>query len=211
MNYCELKEHLNRINRSVMRARKRKGEGYSYSVNFEDGEPTRYIINGVLPIYEVEDQVRHALIDLWSLKDYACHALRSDGRDISPVWNQIKTCSYIPLGADLANVAKHGKLTKPPHGFFEPKFGTCKYSFTIKRDPKTRKLIRSGMERIIYRQNEIEIDTISHDDPKSVSFELPIYDQSNNKVEEACNVLANAYREWQQLLLELGIEWPQEN
>ncbi len=207
MNLGELNKHLQRIDRGVKRAGKHEGKGYSYSVSRKNEESIRYIFNGVPHIDEVEDQVRHALIDLWSLRDYVKHTLKSQGKDSSSIWGRIKSCSYIPISADLANVAKHGKLVKPPHGSFEPKFGGSVYSLHIKRDPISHRLIGSGIERIIFRQNEVEIDTMNQNDPNYVSFKLPVLDQNDYHMEEACNVLVHAYEEWKQLLWGLGIDW----
>ncbi|MEQ9542809.1 MAG: hypothetical protein RIU46_38985 [Deltaproteobacteria bacterium] len=198
MQLQELERHLERVDRSLARAQKRTGDGYSYSADLGDGSRIRYKLNGVPPIEEVEDHVRHALIDLWSLRDYVLHTLRAQGADTQPVWNRVKNRRYLTLGADLANLAKHGVLTRW-HWMCPVQFGTSKYCAEMRRDYNTGRLIGSGIQQLTRRVGEVEINFMNQSDPEWFSYELPVLDSDGDQVDEACNVLANFYAEWNAL------------
>ena len=142
MELPELERHLSRIDRSVNRAAARTGNGYEYATELSDGTAVRYILNGVPPILEVEDYVRHALIDLWSLRDYVIHTLRDRGRDDQPVWARVRERPDLALSADLANLAKHGEL-KRCHWISRPRFGDA----SGPRSSKTVMCTRVGPSR----------------------------------------------------------------
>lgn len=208
MQLRELTAHLERIDRSLRRASRRKGDRHEHPAEVAGYGSQRFVINGVPPMEDVEDHVRHALIDLWSLRDYVLHVLKTQGKDTGAVWARIKTRRYLALSADLANLAKHGLLTKKPHGLCVPTFGNSKYTMTLRRDPQTGRLIGSGIKQLVTRIGEVEVDVMNHDDPRWFSYELPILDPDGDQFDEACNVLVRGFEEWSQLLTDLGIPWP---
>jgi hypothetical protein len=210
MKLLELQAHLYRINRSINRAMIREGRGETKRVHLDDGSIGIYQINGVPKLAEIEDHVRHALIDLWSLKDYVKKTLRSRGDNDKLLWTTIKTDKIFALAADLANLAKHGELDRHVHGSFVPDFGKSSYNLIIERDPMSGKLVRAGINRITFTPGKIEIDVINQNNPECVSYHFPVNDHTGQQVDDACDVMLHAFNIWHQLLIDLKLPWPSE-
>lgn len=210
MDLLTLEQHLERIDRDLARTALRKGDGWSYKVKKPDRTLT-YTMTGVLPLPELDDHVKHALGDLWNLKDYLWKMLKADGRDPSQLEARINKQTALRRLSDLANAQKHGGFDKKkykPRTGQALKFGTSKYVAKSQRDPATGKLIGTSIQSIAFGANDVRIDIDKPEDRQWFEFKLPVLDEDGDEIDDAAELLVRAYADWKVILTEYGYAWP---
>lgn len=121
MKLNEVQAQLERIARDMKRSEQRVGGGMSWTVDLPDGRTARYVVNGVPPLHDLDDHVRNALVNLWSMKDYLIVELESSkGMPKKQAANVVEVAANsspaLCLCADLANGIKHRQLTRSRSG-----------------------------------------------------------------------------------------------
>lgn len=206
----DLKNQLDLITRDVVRAKKRTGDGHTHTID-TDGRVTKYTITGVPQIEELEDAVVHALVDLWSLKDYLLEALSQHGMSSKQaedaLYAYVASRRALQLTADLANTAKHRRLRDGGWTRLHPRLGRGTFMMTLERTLDGR-LIRSGMRQLTVRPSEIQIDAQNQNDPSCVAFRVPVLGLNGDEIGEACSIVAEAYQAWSEFLRVHHLVWP---
>ncbi len=164
------------------------GSGCAWSYTFPDGETHRYIINGIKSPDQLEHEVLTLAIWLWSLKDYLKGRAANLGRDPQDVEAYASKDPSLALSADIANAAKHGKLTKSRSGKW-PTLGRLRYEVP-----------QEAMRSITFRAFEVETDVAR---PDLVTLELPILDSNGLEIGDALQLMTRALSAWERFNKEL--------
>jgi len=164
------------------------GSGCAWSYTFPDGETHRYIINGIKSPDQLEHEVLTLAIWLWSLKDYLKGRAATLGRDPQDVEAYASGDPSLALSADIANAAKHGKLTNSRSGKW-PKLGRLRYEIP-----------QEAMRSVTFRAFEVETDVAR---PDLVTLELPILDSNGLEIGDALQLMTRALSAWERFNKEL--------
>lgn len=129
----------------------REGEGTSWSAQTSDGEIHTYIINGIRPLEEIEEDFATAYLWLWNLKDYIKELAIQKSLSADWIENQINADKEIVLSGDIANLIKHGRLNRSRSGK-HPKLKRLKIT-----------LPQTSLGTMTFRSHEVEVDTMKLD------------------------------------------------
>lgn len=111
-------------------------------------------------------------------KDYLKHRAEKNGHDPNYVERIINDDPVMIICGDLANLLKHGKLTRPSRSRKSPKLGSVKFTAH-----------QSTIRSIIVRAFEVEINIAN---PSAVELEIPIFDNADIQIGEAFEYAAKA-------------------
>jgi len=158
------------------------GSGCSWSYTFPDGETHRYIIKGLKSPEQLETEILSLAIWLWNLKDHLKERSVTLGKDPQEVELYVSGDNSLSLCADVANLAKHGKLNRSRSGHW-PRLGKLHYSVP-----------QEAMQRLTFRAFEVETDVAR---PELVELRLPILDSGGLEISEALLLLSRALNSWE--------------
>ena len=179
---------LNRALRCRRALNAREGQGSRWSAKVSDGSTHTYIINGVRPLEEIEQDLASAFVGLWSLKDYIKEAAEQKGRPRNWIEKQVNADQRISLSADIANLIKHAKLKH------------TRSSKLPKLQRVTINLPQISVKKIQFRANEVEFDT---QNLSSATLEWPILDIEGRVLEDGIVLLDYCVQFWEQKLKEI--------
>ena len=182
MNQENVKYILQRVSRISNRINSIQGSGTSWSYKFLDGFETKYILNGIKPIEELEDDIFNMFIWLWNLKDYLKELLKNKGKDPNSIETKVNSDQRLAICADIANSLKHGKLRKSRSGLF-PILGKLSYSVP-----------HQSLGKLTFRENEVEFD---FKETNSIEVKLPVSDQSGNNIGDVFELISHSTSEWE--------------
>ncbi|HEX3035264.1 MAG TPA: hypothetical protein VHT73_09040 [Thermodesulfobacteriota bacterium] len=185
MNINDVKNIFEQVSRLSSRVKTIKGEGAMWSYKFPDGSETRYILNEMKLPEELEDDIANVFIWLWNMKNYLKKALTHKCADSNKIESKVNSDSKLAICADIANLLKHGKLTKTRSGLF-PKLGSLSYMVP-----------QQSMKKITFRGNEVEFD---YKDFENIEVKMSVVDSSGNKVGDAFEIINHTLNEWEQEL-----------
>jgi hypothetical protein len=189
MLLSETIELISRIDRIVIQLDNNYGKGIQQEVLPPDSHKIIYEINGVKSFPEYKDQILNMAICVWSFKDYIKEILRNIGKNPADVETLVNNDINLQLCADIANFAKHSVLRRSRSGFF-PKLGQPKLKIIFNRsDPSIKKITFTDIKMII------DIKKTEH-----VDYSLPILDDKNRFIENAEDVLKNAFYSFEHFL-----------
>ncbi|MEQ8329691.1 MAG: hypothetical protein RH859_04425 [Longimicrobiales bacterium] len=103
-----MEELLGRLKRLSRRLEEQSGDRFEWDYTFDNGETHKYVVEGLREPELIGDDLAHAFIWLWSLKDYLKAYERAEGRDPRWVEALIDSDAALPVCGDIANSAKHG-------------------------------------------------------------------------------------------------------
>lgn len=164
------------------------GTGCSWSHTFPDGETHRYVLKSIKSPEQIEHELLTLAVWLWSLKDYMKGRAAALGKSPQEVENYASNDPYLPLCADLANGAKHGRLTTSRSGKW-PRLGKLQYDIPQK-----------AIGSITFRAFEVETD-IAH--PELITVTFRILDTAGATIGDAFSVLGGALEAWERFSAQL--------
>lgn len=171
----------------------------------------RYVFRGYIADFIVEKHVIDLLREVWHLGDGArefinakwkAGTLNTDvdtdngkgpGKNI--VIEKIKSCRWIQLCGDLANLTKHYKLTRATKtGNAPPQLGSTAFIGTT-----------SG--KIDFMRDEVGERTIKFDKPVPMRPTMVVLDEKGERIGDAVEIAVNACNSWLHLLAKVGCEF----
>lgn len=167
----EIQGLFNRLARLSKASHQKAGSGTAWDYTVENGKTHRYILLGIKSFEEVEDNIFNLFIWIWNAKDYLKHRAERKGLNPNYVEQAIKDDPLLQICADLANLLKHGKLTKSDRSGKSPKLGSVKFTAP-----------QSAIRSVIFRAFEVEIHIAN---PSGVELELPILDKADIQIGDA--------------------------
>jgi hypothetical protein len=191
MNLLDVKKILDRITRISERTRTVNGAGTSWSYTFPDGVKTKYILNEVKPIEELEDDISNAFIWFWSFKDYLKELIKYQNGDSQRIEKMVNDDKKLAVCADIANGLKHGSLSRSRSGQY-PVLGTLGYTVP-----------QNSMKKIVFSVSGIEFDFQNFE---SIEIKIPILGSTGSELGQAFNYLDYAINRWEQELDAVKIE-----
>jgi hypothetical protein len=190
MQASELGELVSRIRRAMTRVDQRSGIGATWQVEIPDFGTQKYTLNGVKDFAEMKDDIANLTIWIWSLKDYLKEWATENGHDPQMIEAFVNQNPELCLCADLANTFKHGSLDRQRSTAFS-RIGDLQY--TLQHD---------AGETITLLPYEVVVDVPRAD---KVEVTLPLLDDQDNEIGEACSVLDSSMKLWERLMASIGV------
>lgn len=178
-----------RIKRLQARLADTSGDGTEWKV--EAGEVIHsYHVSAMKSPKEIEDDIAALAVWLWSMKDYFQAILRTAGKDSKQVELFIDTQSSLKICSDIANRAKHLRLSRSRSGHFA-RPGRLRWSIP-----------QAAVSSLVIGATSVRIDL---PDPVSILVEMPILDRKGNVVGEGIAVCREATEAWEKFAKGCGI------
>jgi len=190
MKFKELLNIYDRAKRIRKRLEIKDGEGTNWSYTFEDNETHKYVLNGVKPPEEIQDDIESTFVWLWSLKDYVKKYSVKNGKSQKWVEDKINADSNLCLCADIANSLKHGGLNRKTRSEKNPKLGQVTYSFE-----------KEALGSMVFHAFKVETNIKS---PEKVDLKMDILDSEGVKIGDAFKLLDYGIQVWERLVDEAG-------
>lgn len=187
----QLQRLWSRIHRISKAVATNAGPGDRWSCTFENGSTTQYVFRGIKSLREFEDEVSSQLVWVWSLKDHI-QAWAAD-RGINPelVEQAADSTWALRLCADLANREKHPRPRKSRSGVW-PRLGKVAFSAP-----------QESISRLIFGPDSVEVEFKNQEE---VKFIAPVLDNQGNEVGDALEIVSQAIKCWEDLILRLGAD-----
>ena len=181
MTISELKKLTQRIKDDLATLTDASGKGRLYE-HYDDGFSVNWQFENAASVQEVEERVEALAVWIWSLKDHLKQRLKNMGENERDVEDYVNQCRYLPICADIANHAKHGRLHSSRSG-----------RFARLADGTMR--IGSGMT-LTSVQNKIADVIVNINDPDGVKYQIHIRDKDGKYMGDAFVMLHNSWKEW---------------
>jgi hypothetical protein len=185
MNLSDIKELLQRIQKLMQSTHPKDQKSYLYE-NYDDGFTVTWRFANARSPQQVLIDVQTAAVWLWSLKDYLKERLVATGDNPNDVESHVNGCRYLPVLADVANGAKHAKLTRSRSGRFA-RLGACSMA------------VRTAIRLEAVQDGDADVQ-VTLGDPKCVSYKLRIVDQKGRYVGDGLVLLREALAEWRRFI-----------
>lgn len=185
MDLGTVKSILHRVDMIIQTIRPEDRQTYIFD-HRADGTTVTWRINNAVSPQNVYQDVETAAIWLWSLKDYLKERIASTGGDPRIVEAHVDSSEYLPLLADVANTAKHGKLNRSRSGRYAHLSGSSL-------------LIPSGLHMRGLSDKDADVE-LTLADPDGVDYKVDVSDQHDKYIGDGLVVLRNALDEWRSFI-----------
>jgi hypothetical protein len=183
MTDAEIKRLFERMTRLSSSLETRGGSGVQWEYRFPDGDVQNYRIVGVRPADEIEDDIAHLLIWIWSMKDHLIHLAKDCGRDPNEIEAAINANPALCLCADLANLLKHGRLRKSRSRLW-PFLGRARYQIPD-----------GAIDHLMFWEGNTGIHV---KDASKVEITVPVEDQGGRPLGDAISISQEAIAFWEE-------------
>jgi len=188
MNLEDFKKIFERAKRIRGRLEIKDGVGTNWSYTFENNESHEYVINGVKPPEEIQDDIESIFVWLWSLKDYVKKYSMKKGRPQNWLEEKINSDLSLCLCADIANSLKHGGLDRKTRTGKKPKLGPVTYSFG-----------KDAMESLVFYAFKVETNIKN---PEKVNLKMDVFDESGLIIGDAFGLIDYGINAWEAIMYE---------
>ena len=189
MKFEELKNIFDRAKRIRNRLEIKGGGGKNWLYTFEDNETHKYVINGVKPPEEIQDDIESTFVWLWSLKDYVKKYSVKNGKTKKWVEERINSDLSLCLCADIANSLKHGGLDRTTRSGKKPKLGPVRYTFE-----------QDALESLVFHALKVETNIKN---PEKVNLKMAVLD-GDVEIGDAFSLLDYGVKAWENIIDEAG-------
>jgi hypothetical protein len=181
MNIGQIKDLTQRIDDALSNLTLPRKGGTLYE-HYDDGTTVKWHFENVASPQDVSHRVEEAAIWMWSLKDHLKHRIAATGGTAADVEVYVNSCRYLPVCADIANGAKHGRLRNSRSGRFAALDGAVMRS-------------HGGMIGRIGRAAGAHV-RVKFDKPSTVSYRVPVRATGGRYIGDALVILRRAWDEW---------------
>jgi hypothetical protein len=185
----EFKRLFDRIKRVQKELSQKSGAGTDWNYTFPDGETHSYRITNVKKPEEIEDDITHLFLCVWSAKDYIKERVRQNGGDGNEIERIVDLDSDLAICADVANYLRHPLLKKKPRSGHYCKLGGVEYEIP----QASMKTLKIG-----YRYVETDVSN-----PSGITLKMAIEDEHGNVIGDAFDCLERAIMKWENVLSSL--------
>lgn len=188
MDLESLQNVLARCKRIKTRMNSKSGIGMEWAVQISNTEICEYIVNGIKPPVEFNDDIEITFVWLWSFKDYVKQY--SISKQLPPSWveAEVNKNEALCIIADIANRAKHGNLTTSRSKKF-PKLGNLKYEFP-----------HGSIDKICFYANKVEANVSK---PHQAILSMNVFDGNGNTLGDAFQLIDDGLQTWENIVIEL--------
>ena len=185
MNLTDFRNMQRRVERAMNAVSKNESaEGFSQALNSHSDE--KLVVKGMRSPEELEDDILNLCIWIWSMKDYLRTLASTAGIPPQKIEDIANDNDSLAIVADLANRAKHGKLTKSR---------TKNKDFAILAGVGF-KVNQTALNSIAFGESEVTLDVGK---PNDATLNARIEFESGNRdaIEDAFGVIGDAITIWE--------------
>jgi hypothetical protein len=190
----DLENLFARIARITGQVSEKAGPGTSWDYEFPGGSTTTYEITNVKTHEVLLDQFSNLAVWTWSIKDYLKQLSETLGTTPQAIEAYVNSDPNLPFCADLANLLKHGELTRSRSGEWP---ASVKPSYVITHAPSAP---TTPIKSIQFTHSGVKLDV---SDPALVEIKFNVTNKSGARLRDGLECLAAGISSWESLLKRL--------